>query len=99
MRVLVTGYNGQFGYDVLKKLEELNIECIGTGRNDFDLTNEIETKEFIKNYEPDVVIHCAAYTAVDKAEDEKELCYKVNVIGTRYVAQARSDINAKMVYI
>jgi dTDP-4-dehydrorhamnose reductase len=99
MRVLVTGFNGQLGYDVVKRLEELNIEVKGTTRNNFDLTNEIETKEFIRNYKPDVVVHCAAYTAVDRAEDEKELCYSVNVMGTRYIAEVCRDIEAKMVYI
>jgi dTDP-4-dehydrorhamnose reductase len=99
MRVLVTGYNGQLGFDVVKRLKILNVECLGVDRKDFDLTNELETKEFIKNYNPDVVVHCAAYTAVDKAEEEKEMCYKVNVLGTRYIAQACVDIDAKMVYI
>jgi dTDP-4-dehydrorhamnose reductase len=99
MRVLVTGVNGQLGYGVVKRLEELNIEVKGTTRNNFDLTNEIETKEFIRNYKPDVVVHCAAYTAVDRAEDEKELCYSVNVLGTRYIAEVCKDIEAKMVYI
>ena len=99
MKVLVTGYNGQLGYDVVKKLEENSIECTGTTRKDFDLTNEKETKKFIENYHPDVVVHCAAYTKVDQAEDEKELSYQVNVVGTRFVAEACKEINAKMVYI
>jgi dTDP-4-dehydrorhamnose reductase len=99
MRVLVTGANGQLGYDVVQRLQRLNIECLGTSRREFDLTNELAIKGFIKKYSPDVVVHCAAYTAVDKAEEERELCYKVNVLGTRYVAQACADINAKMVYI
>lgn len=99
MKVLVTGYNGQLGYDVVKRLENLNMECLGTTRREFDLTDEIQTKNFIKNYKPDVVIHCAAYTAVDKAEEERDICYKVNVLGTRYVAQACADIDAKIVYV
>jgi len=99
MKVLVTGRDGQLGYDVLKRLETLGIECLGSGRKDFDLTNEIETREYIEAYNPHVVIHCAAYTAVDKAEDEQDLCYRVNVLGTRYVAQACATIGAKLVYI
>lgn len=99
MKVLVTGCNGQLGYDVVKKLEKLKIEHLGSIREDFDLTNEIETKEFIRNYKPDIVVHCAAYTAVDKAEEEKELCYDINVNGTRYVAEICKEIDAKMVYI
>jgi dTDP-4-dehydrorhamnose reductase len=99
MRVLVTGYDGQLGFDVVKRLKSINIECLGVDRNDFDLVDELKTKEFIKNYNPDVVVHCGAYTAVDKAEEEREMCYKVNVLGTRYVAQACANIDAKMVYI
>jgi dTDP-4-dehydrorhamnose reductase len=99
MKVLVTGARGQLGYDVVERLKELNIEHIGVDKEEFDLTNEKEIKEFIKSYKPDVVVHCAAYTAVDKAEDEKELCHAVNVLGTKYVAEACKEIDAKMVYI
>ena len=87
MKVLVTGADGQLGYDVVKKLNEENIEHIGVDKEDFDLTNERETKDFILNYNPDVIVHCAAYTDVDQAELERELCYKVNVEGTKYVAE------------
>lgn len=99
MKVLVTGAKGQLGYDVVERLKELNIEHIGVDRDDFDLTNEEQTKEFVLNYKPDVVIHCAAYTAVDKAEDEREICYAVNVLGTKYIAESCKELNAKMVYI
>lgn len=99
MKVLVTGVNGQLGYDVVERLKKLNIEHIGVDRQDFDLINEEQTKSFILNYKPDVVIHCAAYTAVDKAEDERDKCYAVNALGTRYIAQACVEIGAKMVYI
>lgn len=99
MKVLVTGAAGQLGYDVVKKLEEMNIKCIGTTKNELDITNEHQTLEFIKNYKPDVVVHCAAYTAVDKAEEDRQNCYKVNVLGTKHVAKACKQIDAKMVYI
>jgi len=99
MKVLVTGADGQLGYDVVKKLKELNIEHIGVDKEDFDLTNEKETKDFILDYKPDVIVHCAAYTDVDQAEVEKEICYQVNVEGTRYVAEAAKKLNAKMLYI
>lgn len=99
MKVLVTGTRGQLGYDVVERLKELNIEHMGVDKEEFDLTDEKETKEFIKSYKPEVVVHCAAYTAVDRAEDEKELCYAVNVLGTKYVAGACKEIDAKMVYI
>lgn len=99
MKVLVTGANGQLGYDVVKRLKSNDIECLGTDINDFDITDENQVRTFIKSYSPDVVIHCAAYTAVDKAEDEKELCYKINVAGTKYIARVCKEIDAKLVYI
>ncbi len=99
MRVLVTGADGQLGYDMVKRLNETSIECLGTSINELDITSEAQTNEVITNYNPDVVVHCAAYTAVDKAEDERELCYNVNVLGTKYVAAACKEIDAKMVYI
>ena len=99
MKVLVTGANGQLGYDVAKELQKQNIECCGATRNDFDITDFAATEKFIVNYMPDVVIHCAAYTAVDKAEDEQGLCYLVNASATENIAQICKKIDAKMVYI
>jgi dTDP-4-dehydrorhamnose reductase/dTDP-4-dehydrorhamnose 3,5-epimerase len=99
IKVLVTGVKGQLGYDVLKKLNELGIENLGVGRDDFDIINKKQTEEFIVNYRPDVVVHCAAYTDVDKAEEDKEKCYAVNVEGTRNIAEVCKGIDAKMVYI
>lgn len=99
MKVLVTGAGGQLGYDVIKRLEENSIECLSVDREEFDITNETQTKESITNYKPDVVVHCAAYTAVDKAEEERDLCYTINVLGTRYIAKACQEIDAKMFYI
>lgn len=99
IKVLVTGVKGQLGYDVVKRLDELGIENVGVDIDDFDITNKEETEEFISNYNPDVVVHCAAYTVVDKAEDDKEKCYAINVEGTRNIAEACKKIDAKMVYI
>ena len=99
MKVLVTGVNGQLGYDVKKRLEIQNVECLGVDIGDFDITDKGQVNEAISNYSPDVVVHCAAYTAVDKAEDEKELCHKINVIGTQNIADVCKKIDAKMVYI
>ena len=99
MKVLVIGSNGQLGYDVVKELQKQNIECCGAVRKDFDIVNFEATEKFITNYMPDVVIHCAAYTAVDKAEDEQGLCYLVNASATENIAQICKKIDAKMVYI
>ena len=99
MKVLVTGANGQLGYDVVKELQKQNIECYGASRQDFDIVDFEATENFIKNYMPDAVIHCAAYTAVDKAEDEQGLCYLVNASATENIAKICKKINAKMLYI
>lgn len=99
MKVLVTGVKGQLGFDVCNELTKRGIENKGIDRNDCDITDEQSVHNYIKNYAPDVVVHCAAYTAVDKAEDEKEICYNVNVNGTKYIAHICKEINAKMVYI
>ena len=99
MKVLVTGANGQLGYDVVKQLQKQNIECFGAARKDFDIVNFEATEKFITNYMPDVVIHCAAYTAVDKAEDEQGLCCLVNASATENIAQICKKVDAKMVYI
>lgn len=99
MKVLVTGVNGQLGFDVIKVLKSRQIECLGVDMQDFDITDKSATVEYIKNYNPDVVVHCAAYTAVDRAEDDSETCYKVNVTGTENIASACRDIDAKMLYV
>lgn len=99
MKVLVTGVKGQLGYDVIKCLKERDIDCIGADIDEFDITDMEQTSHYINNYKPTAVIHCSAYTAVDRAEDEKELCYKVNVEGTRNIAKVCKSIDAKMIYI
>lgn len=99
MKVLVTGATGQLGWDVVKELKKRNIECWGTGSKELDITDQEAVIRFIEAYRPDAVIHCAAYTAVDKAEDEPEKCRDVNVNGTAYIAEACRTVDAKMVYI
>lgn len=99
MKILVTGFKGQLGYDVVKVLEERKIECLGVDIDEFDITDFSATEKFIKNYAPNAVIHCSAYTAVDKAEDEIELCRKVNKDGAKNIAEVCRQIDAKMIYI
>ena len=67
MKVLVTGVKGQLGYDVIRHLNLRGIECKGVDIEDFDLTDETAVREAITAYSPDSVVHCAAFTAVDKA--------------------------------
>lgn len=97
--ILVTGFNGQLGYDVIKVLKQRNIECFGTGKEELDITDKEAVRKYIIGLKPECVVHCAAYTAVDKAEDEKEICYEVNVTGTENIASACKEIDAKMIYI
>ena len=99
MKVLVTGVGGQLGYDIMRELHRQGIDCCGADRAEFDVTDFAATNEFITNYMPDAVIHCSAYTAVDKAEDETELCRRVNADGTENIAKVCKAINAKMIYI
>lgn len=99
LKFMVTGVNGQLGHDVVLKLKELNIDVVAPGRDKFDLTNREQIQKYIFKEKPDVIIHCAAYTAVDKAEDQKDACYLVNVEGTRFIAETAKQANAKLVYI
>ena len=99
MRVLVTGANGQLGHDIVKELTNRNIAHKGIDFDDCDITDKSAVFNTIEEYSPTAVIHCAAYTAVDKAEDEPELCRQINEYGTRNIAQVCKQVNAKMVYI
>lgn len=99
MKVLVTGTSGQLGFDVCRILQEQNIEHLPCSREMFDLLDFDKAREVIGNYKPDTIIHAAAYTAVDKAESETELCNKVNFEATQNLANIAKDIDAKFVYI
>lgn len=99
MKILVTGGNGQLGYDVVRKGLKLGLEIIGIGRKELDITKKEDVLHFIKDMKPSAIIHCAAYTAVDKAEDDKETCWNINVNGTQYLATAAQAVSAKFIYI
>jgi dTDP-4-dehydrorhamnose reductase len=100
MKIVVTGFNGQLGYDVYNNLINRGYKNIlGIGSNDLDITNEDLVKEFIDKEKPNVIIHCAAYTAVDNAEENQDLCFDVNVNGTKYLVEAAKKNQAKFVYI
>ncbi|MEH7454268.1 dTDP-4-dehydrorhamnose reductase [Gottfriedia acidiceleris] len=99
MKVIVTGYGGQLGYDVVQECERHGLVVKGIGRKELDITEKESVSSIIDSFKPDVIVHCAAYTAVDKAEDDKENCWKVNVEGTRYLAEAANEQNAKFIYI
>ena len=99
MKILVTGVKGQLGYDICRILTERGIENRGVDIEDFDVTDEAAVNNYIKDYAPTAVIHCSAFTAVDRAEDEIELCTRVNADGTRNIAKAAEAIGAKLMYI
>ena len=99
MKILVTGVGGQLGYDVCKELDARNVENMGVDLSDFDITDTQATRDYIVKYHPDAVIHCSAWTAVDKAEDELEKVRTVNTEGPRNIAAACKEIDAKMLYI
>ncbi len=99
MKVLVTGFGGQLGFDVMRELTNRGIDATGTTRQDFPLTDVEAMRKRILDYMPDVVVHCAAYTAVDKAEDEPEAAMAVNGEATRCIAELCREIDAKLIYI
>ncbi len=97
--IIVTGAKGQLGGDVCKILEEKKIAHLGIDIDDLDITSKEETESFFADKRFDCLIHCAAYTAVDKAEEDKELCFKVNFTGTDNLAEVCQKKNAKIIYI
>jgi nucleoside-diphosphate-sugar epimerase len=99
MRVLVTGVKGQLGHDVMDELAAKGIEGIGVDVEEMDITDAAACEKVITEAKPDAVIHCAAYTAVDAAEENVELCRKVNAEGTRNIAKVCKALDIKMMYI
>lgn len=99
MRVLVTGVKGQLGHDVINELAGRNIEAVGVDIEEMDITDAESVNRVIKESKVDAVIHCAAYTAVDAAEDNAEICRKINVEGTRNIAKVCRELSIKMLYI
>lgn len=99
MKVLVTGAKGQLGTDLMNELEKRGIESIGVDVQEMDITDREACMRVISESKADAVIHCAAYTAVDAAEDNVDLCRKINGEGTRNVALACQATGAKMMYI
>ena len=101
MKILVTGANGQLGFDVVREIEKQGHEAIGVDILEMDITDSKAVHDMIKSKMPDAVIHCAAWTAVDAAEDidNREKVYRINVTGTTNIATACKAINCKMMYI
>ena len=99
MKVLVTGVKGQLGYDVVRELQSRGHEAIGVDIEEMDITYETAVSRVMEETAPEAVIHCSAFTAVDRAEEEQELCYKVNVQGTENIAKMCQKLGCKMLYL
>ena len=99
-KIIVTGAKGQLGFDCLKELAKRGYtNVLGIDKDELDITDEKAVKEFFRKEKPFAIMHNAAWTAVDKAEEMKDLVYKVNVLGPKYIAEAAKEVDAKMVYI
>jgi len=104
MKVFVTGVCGQLGHDVIKELEKRGHTAIGsdlapTAQIPLDITDEEAVRRVLLEQKPDAVIHCAAWTAVDAAEDCEEKVRAINAVGTKYIAKVCRELGCKMLYI
>lgn len=100
MKLLVTGYKGQLGYDVVNEATARGIEAVGVDIDEMDITNEQQVNDVIRSGNYDAIVHCAAWTAVDKAEEPEllETVRKVNATGTKYIADVCKDLDIPMMY-
>jgi len=99
MKVLVTGASGQLGVDTVAVLKRKGYNVLGCDRSQLDITDLEQCQQIIDQYDPDVIIHCAAYTAVDAAETDVDGAYLINATGSRNIAVAAEAVQAKMIYI
>lgn len=100
MKILVTGYKGQLGYDVVNEATSRGIEAFGVDIDEMDITNQEQVNTVIKSGNYDAVVHCAAWTAVDKAEEPElfETVKKVNATGTKYIADVCEELDIPLMY-
>lgn len=100
MKLLITGKNGQVGNSLVEQLNDLpEIVSLSLGKEELDITNETQVNQVISNFNPDIIINAAAYTAVDKAESEIELANAININGPRNLAKAANKINASLIHL
>lgn len=100
MKCLITGVGGQLGYDIVRELEKRGYhDYLACDREEMDITNREQVMKIVLDYRPDVIFHCAAWTAVDKAEDMVEACTLVNVEGTKNLVDASIEVDAKIIYM
>ena len=99
MKVFVTGVKGQLGYDVVNELEKRGHIAVGVDIDELDITDAAAVEAMLTEVKPDAVIHCAAWTAVDAAEDNVEKCRLVNAGGKENIAKVCKELGCKMMYI
>ena len=99
MKIIVTGSKGQLGTDVIAELEKNGIEAVGADLPELDITDSEAVERFVCESNADAVIHCAAFTNVDIAETDKEICRKVNEDGTLNIARSCAEHGIKILYI
>lgn len=97
--ILVTGSTGQLGSDVVKELLKRGYSTLSPNRSEFNLCSEDNIRNYILNSNCEAIVHCAAYTQVDKAEDEKDLCIKINATATKHIAKCAKILDIPMIYI
>ena len=99
MKIMITGGTGQIGTKLFRELSQSNHTISAPEASELDITDILAVATKINAFCPDIIFHCAAYTAVDKAEDEPERCFMVNTDGTRNIAECAAALGSKMVYI
>lgn len=99
MKILVTGAAGQLGRDVVALFEQQSMEVLPCDRDSLDITDSDACLQRVQEFTPDVILHCAAYTAVDQAETDVDQAYQVNAVGTRNLVVAAEKVGAKFCYI
>ena len=99
MKVLVTGAAGQLGHECIRQLEARGIISNGVDKDDFDLLDSEKVTAYVRSWQPDAIIHCAAYTQVERAETQPEVCAAINSMGTLNIARAARAVNARLMYI
>lgn len=98
-KVAITGANGQLGQELVRCFKGLNYTIYPLGKEDLDVTNHDQVDRIIQKIQPDIIIHCAAFTNVDQSERYTDQAFLVNGIGTRNIAVASNKVDAKLVYL
>ncbi len=102
MKYLITGYKGQLGYDIKRELLKRGVsedDILAIDKEEMDITEKSEVESVVKDFNPNVIFHCAAFTAVDKAESMEEDAYKINVVGTKNIVDASIALDSTIIYM